>query len=94
MKKRCQIDIERIVKEETRNASGRLGFLNNLAHTCLKNGLTPEEYTEVYEKVIRNMMKICESRLKLSISKKEMYKNEIAKASCLLCTDESNHESF
>lgn len=84
-----KIRIENIVKDETAAANIRLSLLlNNLTFSCLKKGLTSSEYIEVYEKVIRNIMQICDSRLKNSFANKRRYKEEIKKTSArALSTD-------
>lgn len=104
-----KICIENIVKGETAKANNKQAeFFNDLTLICIKDGLTSSEYIEVYEKVIRNVMQICESRLKNSFANKRRYKEEIAakknrrqsqhfpkKASARdLCTDESDPNLF
>lgn len=68
-----KIVIEKIIKEETRRAAERLGHFNHLDAICLNSDLSPEEHTEVYEGVLRNVIRICESRLKNGFSKRERY---------------------
>lgn len=68
-----KIVIEKIIKDETRKAAERLSHFNHLDLICLKKDLSPEEYTIIYEGVLRNVMKICESLLKNSFSRKERY---------------------
>lgn len=68
-----KIVLEKIIAEETRKAAERLGHLNHIDLDCLKKDLSPEECMEVYEGILRNIMKICESRLKNSFSRKERY---------------------
>lgn len=74
-----KIYIEDIVKGETKKANDKLGFLNDITSVCLKKGLTSSEYIEVNEKVIRNIMQICDSRLGNSFANKRRYKEEIKK---------------
>lgn len=68
-----KIVIEKIIAEETKKTAERLGHFNNLDLICLNRNLSPEEYIAVYEGTLRNIIKICESRLKNSFSKKERY---------------------
>lgn len=89
-----KIIIEKLIVEETRKASERLGYLNNLAHTCLKKGFTSAEYIEADEKIWRNAIKICESHLKNSFSRKERYENEVAKAPNAVCANKRETNSF
>lgn len=74
-----KVRIENIVKDETAKASNKQAeFQNSLTLICIENGLTSSEYIEVSEKVIRNIMQICESRLKNSFANKRRYKEVVA----------------
>lgn len=86
--------LEKIIVDETRNAAGRLGHFNHLDSICFRKDLTPEEFVKVYEGVLRNTMKLCESRLKNGFSRKERYEKEMAKVQYALCTDESDPYSI
>lgn len=70
---RRKIVIEKIIKEETRKTAERFGHFNQLDSICLKKNLTPDEFIKVYGEVLRNVMKLCESQLKNSFSKRERY---------------------
>ena len=90
-----KIHMENIVKEETMKANDKLGFLNNITPVCIKKGLTSSEYIEVYEGVIRNIMQICDSRLKNSFANKRRYKEETKKTYArALSADEGDPNSF
>ena len=89
-----KIEAERIIKEETRKINEKLNYLNHLDSICRNKDLTDEEFLSVYEGVLRNTIKMCESRLITSFSIKERYKKKVAKASYVLCTDESDPQSF
>lgn len=68
-----KIATEKIIAEETKKTAERLGYFNNLDLICLNKNLSPEEYIAVYEGTLRNIIKICDSRLKNSFSRKERY---------------------
>ncbi len=85
--KLSQIAIDGIIREETRKVNGRLGFSNHLSPICRKKGLNPEDFGEVYEGLWRNVIQICHSHLKNTISVKKRYEEEIAK-SPQQCKDE------
>lgn len=72
-----KIIVEKLITEETRKMNEKLSHLNHLDSICLNRELTPEEFIEVYERTWRNFMKICDSRLKNSFSRKERYEIEI-----------------
>lgn len=79
MKDNRRIWIGNLVKNGTTKANEKLSFLNDeLISICIKNGLTSTEHIEVYEGVIRNIMQICDSRLKNSFANKRRYKEKIA----------------
>lgn len=74
-----RIVIDKLIAEETRKAAEKLGYFNNLDSICLKQDLSPDEFTKVYEVVLRNVIKLCESRLKNGFSRKERYEKEMVK---------------
>lgn len=75
-----KIIVEKLITEETRKMNEKIGHLNHLDSICLNRELTSEEFIEVYERIWRNLMKICDNHLKNSFSRKERYENEIKKA--------------
>lgn len=79
--KHPEINIEQIVREEKQKLSEKFRFLNEIFYICLKKGLSSAQHIDVEEKVIGNIIKYCESRLKISHSIKERYEQEIAKSS-------------
>ena len=85
-----KIVIGELITEETRKENEKLGHLNYLDAICHIKNLTADEFTEVYEETLRSIMRLCESRLKNSFSRKKRYEDEIAKESYAVCADESD----
>lgn len=68
-----EILLKKIIEDETKKAAERLGHFNNLDSVCANKDLPPEEFLKVLEGVLRNVIGICESRLKNTFSRKERY---------------------
>jgi len=70
-----KIVIEKLIAERTKGGSESLDCLCEIVFDdCIKEGFTASEFTETYEKVLRNMVQICESRLENGFSNRRRYK--------------------
>ena len=77
MNRRCKkVVVDKIVKEWMTRICQKIGHLNDLDGECINKNLTPDEFLEVYEKILGGVVKKCESQIKNSFSRKTRFAQE------------------